>query len=234
MSLPKILVVDDEEVMRDVLGSVLGGEGYSVRFAATGPDAIAELKESPVDAVILDLMLPGMSGYEVLEQLRANEATRDVAVLMLTARREEADRIQGLSLGADDYLTKPFSPQELVLRVRNILRRTRTKAAERRNVVHIGAVEIDRDAHTVTLDGKQIDLTATEYKLLMTLADRRGRVQSRAQLLEIVWESAPDIQTRTVDMHVQRLRAKLGSAGEAIETVRGFGYRLRRSVASDR
>jgi two-component system phosphate regulon response regulator PhoB len=176
-------------------------------------------------------MLPELSGFEVLERLRADAAFADVPVLMLTARREEPDRVHGLSLGADDYLVKPFSPQELVLRVRNILRRTRVKAAERRNVLSIGAVQIDKDAHTVALDGQPIDLTATEYKLLLTLADRRGRVQSRAQLLESVWESAPDIQTRTVDMHVQRLRAKLGASGELIETVRGFGYRLRRAAS---
>jgi two-component system phosphate regulon response regulator PhoB len=179
-------------------------------------------------------MLPELSGFEVLERLREDRALTDTPVLMLTARREEQDRVQGLSLGADDYLVKPFSPQELVLRVRNILRRTRVKAAERRNIAHVGAVEIDKDAHAVTLDGKTVELTATEYKLLITLADRRGRVQSRAQLLESVWESAPDIQTRTVDMHVQRLRAKLGASGDLIETVRGFGYRLRRPIESER
>ena len=146
---------------------------------------------------------------------------------MLTDRRDEPDRVKGLSLGADDYLVKPFSPQELVLRVRNILRRTRTVATERGNLLTIGPIEIDKAAHVVRLDGQAVDLTATEYKLLVTLASRRGRVQSRAQLLESVWESAPDIQTRTVDMHVQRLRSKLGAAGELIETVRGFGYRLR-------
>src|SRR5688572_29158830 len=175
-------------------------------------------------------MLPELSGFQVLERIRADRALGDIPVLMLTARRDEPDRVQGLSLGADDYLVKPFSPQELVLRVRNILRRTRTKAAEKRNIARLGDVQIDKDAHTVSRKGEQIELTATEYKLLITLVDRRGRVQSRAQLLEIVWESAPDIQTRTVDMHVQRLRAKLGSAGELIETVRGFGYRLQRTA----
>jgi two-component system phosphate regulon response regulator PhoB len=179
-------------------------------------------------------MLPELSGFQVLERLRADRALAEIPVLMLTARREEPDRVEGLSLGADDYLVKPFSPQELVLRVRNILRRTRVKTAERPNVIHLGALEIDKDAHTVALNGHHIELTATEYKLLLTLADRRGRVQSRAQLLESVWESAPDIQTRTVDMHVQRLRAKLGVAGDMIETVRGFGYRLQRSAENAR
>jgi two-component system phosphate regulon response regulator PhoB len=146
---------------------------------------------------------------------------------MLTARREEQDRIQGLSLGADDYLTKPFSPQELVLRVGAILRRLSAGGASTIDKLHIGPVEIDCGAHLVRVDGHPVELTATEFKLLLTLAERRGRVQDRAHLLQTVWEAAPDIQTRTVDMHVQRLRAKLGVAGDLIETVRGFGYRMR-------
>jgi two-component system phosphate regulon response regulator PhoB len=146
---------------------------------------------------------------------------------MLTARREEPDRIRGLSLGADDYLTKPFSPQELVLRVAAILRRTSGAAVSPGDRVTVGPIIIDRAAHRVVIDGQDIDLTPTEYKLLLTLAERRGRVQARAHLLQTVWDAAPDIQTRTVDMHVQRLRAKLGAAGDLIETVRGFGYRLR-------
>jgi Response regulators consisting of a CheY-like receiver domain and a winged-helix DNA-binding domain len=144
---------------------------------------------------------------------------------MLTARREEPDRIHGLSLGADDYLTKPFSPQELVLRVKAILRRV-GPAASTHNIVSIGNISIDRSAHRVTVDGADVELTPTEFKLLLLLAERKGRVQARSHLLQSVWEAAPDIQTRTVDMHVQRLRAKLGPAGDLIETVRGFGYRF--------
>ena len=170
-------------------------------------------------------MLPGMSGFEVLEELRSADATRDIAVLMLTARKEEPDRIRGLSLGADDYLAKPFSPQELVLRVRAILRRL-IAAGSAADILRIGEIEIDRAAHRVTVKARLIDLTPTEFKLLLTLAERRGRMQSRARLLETVWDAAPDIQTRTVDMHIQRLRTKLGAAGDLIETVRGFGYRL--------
>jgi two-component system, OmpR family, phosphate regulon response regulator PhoB len=154
-----------------------------------------------------------------------------VAVLMLTARREEPDRIRGLSLGADDYLTKPFSPQELVLRVAAILRRLSAAGAISADIVTVGPIQIDRSAHRVTIDGHAIELTPTEFKLLLTLAERRGRVQSRSHLLETVWDAAPDIQTRTVDMHVQRLRGKLGAAGDLIETVRGFGYRLRATPA---
>lgn len=230
----RILVVDDEPDIIALVAYHLARSGYRVSTASTGTEALQAAREERPALIVLDLMLPELSGFQVLERVRSDRALADTPVLMLTARREEPDRVEGLSLGADDYLVKPFSPQELVLRVRNILRRTRIATAVRPNVVRIGAVEIDKDAHTVMLNGEQVELTATEYKLLMTLAERRGRVQSRAQLLEIVWESAPDIQTRTVDMHVQRLRAKLGAAGEMIETVRGFGYRLRRSVASER
>jgi len=230
----RILVVDDEPDIIALVAYHLARSGYRVSTASTGTEALQAVRDEQPALVVLDLMLPELSGFQVLERLRADRALADIPVLMLTARREEPDRVQGLSLGADDYLVKPFSPQELVLRVRNILRRSRTKAAERRNVIEVGAVVIDKDAHTVSMNSEPVDLTATEYKLLLTLADRRGRVQSRAQLLEIVWESAPDIQTRTVDMHVQRLRAKLGPSGEMIETVRGFGYRMRRAGEHDR
>ena len=226
----RILVVDDEPDIIALVAYHLARSGYRVSTAATGTEALQAARDEQPALIVLDLMLPELSGFEVLERLRADRALAETPVLMLTARREEPDRVQGLSLGADDYLVKPFSPQELVLRVRNILRRSRTKTAEKRNVIDMGVVVIDKDAHAVAVDGAVIDLTATEYKLLLTLADRRGRVQSRSQLLEIVWESAPDIQTRTVDMHVQRLRAKLGEAGDMIETVRGFGYRLRRAA----
>jgi two-component system phosphate regulon response regulator PhoB len=223
---PRILVVDDEP---DVVGLVvyhLARGGFRVSTASTGPDALEAARREHPALVVLDLMLPGMSGYDVLEQLRAGEDTREIAVLMLTARREEEDRIHGLSLGADDYLAKPFSPQELVLRVAAILRRVGAAGAAGAALIRIGAIEMDLDAHLVRVDGALVDLTPTEFKLLFTLAARRGRVQGRAHLLQTVWDAAPDIQTRTVDMHVQRLRAKLGPAGDVIETVRGFGYRV--------
>jgi two-component system phosphate regulon response regulator PhoB len=198
-----------------------------VSTASSGTDALDAARRERPALVVLDLMLPGMSGYDVLEQLRASDATRDMAVLMLTARREEQDRIRGLSLGADDYLTKPFSPQELVLRVAAILRRVGAGGANSGDKLTIGPLDIDTAAHVVRVRGEPVELTPTEFKLLLTLAERRGRVQARALLLQTVWDAAPDIQTRTVDMHVQRLRAKLGVAGDLIETVRGFGYRLR-------
>jgi two-component system phosphate regulon response regulator PhoB len=223
----RILVVDDEADIVALVAYHLAKAGYRVSTAANGSDALASARQERPALVILDLMLPGLSGYEVLEQMRAAEATRDIAVLMLTARREEPDRIRGLSLGADDYLTKPFSPQELVLRVGAILRRLNAPPSGAADVLTVGPLDIHRAEHRVVVDGRDVDLTPTEYKLLVILAERRGRVQDRAHLLETVWEAAPDIQTRTVDMHVQRLRAKLGPAGDLIETVRGFGYRLR-------
>ena len=228
------MVVDDEPDILALVTYHLARAGYRISTATTGTEALQAAREEQPSLVVLDLMLPELSGFEVLEHMRADKSLAETPVLMLTARRDEPDRVKGLSLGADDYLVKPFSPQELVLRVRNILRRTRSVATERGNLLAIGPIEIDKAAHVVRLDAQPVDLTATEYKLLVTLASRRGRVQSRAQLLESVWESAPDIQTRTVDMHVQRLRAKLGDAGDMIETVRGFGYRLRRAATAVR
>ena len=224
----RILVVDDEPDIVALVAFHLVKAGFRVSTAASGPDAIAQARQDHPALVVLDLMLPGMSGFEVLEALRSEDATRSIAVLMLTARREEPDRIRGLTLGADDYLTKPFSPQELVLRVGAILRRLQQALPVSSETLRVGPILIDRAAHRVMVDGSgELELTPTEYRLLLTLAERRGRVQARGLLLETVWEAAPDIQTRTVDMHVQRLRTKLGSAGDMIETVRGFGYRLK-------
>lgn len=231
MSLPtgaaeRILVVDDEPDIVALVVYHLAKAGYKVSSASTGPDALALAKRERPALIVLDLMLPGMSGFDVLAKLREDSSTANVAVLMLTARKEEPDRIRGLELGADDYITKPFSPQELILRVGAILRRV-GGSGESGDVIDIGPIKVDRSAHRVTVNGHEIELTPTEYKLLLTLAERKGRVQARGHLLETVWEAAPDIQTRTVDMHIQRLRTKLHPAGDLIETVRGFGYRLR-------
>ena len=220
-----MLVVDDEPHIVALVAYHLAKAGYRVSTAKSGADALTLADRERPSLVILDLMLPGMSGFDVLRKLRAKPGTRDVPVLMLTARREEPDRIEGLSLGADDYLTKPFSPQELVLRVKAILRRSGSKSSSR-DVLVVGPIHVDRSAHRVTVDDQEIDLTPTEFRLLILLTERSGRVQGRSSLLEAVWDAAPDIQTRTVDMHVQRLRTKLGRAGEMIETVRGFGYRF--------
>ena len=223
----RILVVDDEPDITALVAYHLAKAGYRVSTAANGTDALRSAREERPDVVVLDLMLPGLSGYEVLQEMRKREETRDVGVILLTARREEADRIRGLSLGADDYLTKPFSPHELALRVAALLRRLAAPAVSAGSTLTAGLISIDRSAHRVSLDSAELQLTSTEYKLLLTLIERRGRVQTRPQLLETVWEAQPDIQTRTVDMHVQRLRTKLGDHGKMIETVRGFGYRFR-------
>ena len=224
----RILVVDDEADITALVAYHLAKAGYRVTTAANGRDALAAAREERPDLVVLDLMLPRVSGYDVLAELRRREETRDIGVILLTARKDEPDRIKGLSLGADDYLPKPFSPQELVLRVSAVLRRLAAPAVATGGVMTAGPLVLDRTAHRVTVAGAEVELTATEFKLLRTLLEREGRVQTRAQLLETVWQAQPDIQTRTVDMHVQRLRQKLGKAGECIETVRGAGYRFRR------
>ncbi|HUQ99833.1 MAG TPA: response regulator transcription factor [Gemmatimonadaceae bacterium] len=223
----RILVVDDEPDIVALVAYHLAKAGYSVSTATSGPDGLAIARREQPALIVLDLMLPGLSGLEVMEQLQSDAATNRIAVLMLTARREESDRIKGLTLGADDYLTKPFSPPELVLRVAAILRRVKAGREEQSDVRQIGPLKIDSTSHRVTVDEREVELTPTEFKLLALLAERKGRVQPRTLLLEMVWEAAADIQTRTVDMHVQRLRAKLGDAGDLIETVRGFGYRIK-------
>lgn len=223
----RILVVDDEPDITGLVAYHLARAGYRVSTAASGAEAIRSAMAERPDVVILDLMLPGVSGYDVLADLRQRPETKDAGVILLTARREEEDRIRGLSLGADDYLTKPFSPQELTLRVAAVLRRLQAPSVAAGSALSAGPITIDRSAHRVMLHGEELSLTVTEYRLLLTLVERRGRVQSRPHLLQTVWEAQPDIQTRTVDMHVQRLRTKLGDAGDLIETVRGVGYRLR-------
>jgi len=223
----RVLVVDDEPDITALVAYHLARSGYRVSTAANGREALKAAREERPDVVVLDLMLPGVSGYDVLDEMRRLPETRDVGVILLTARREEADRIKGLTHGADDYLTKPFSPHELALRVAALLRRLRASGGSGNAWLRAGPLAIDRSAHRVLLHDQEITLTATEYKLLVTLLERRGRVQTRPQLLQSVWEAQPDIQTRTVDMHVQRLRSKLGDAADLIETVRGFGYRCR-------
>jgi len=231
-SAQRILVVDDEADITALVAYHLAKAGYRVTTATGGREALDAAREERPDAVVLDLMLPDVSGYDVLAELRRREETRQIGVLLLTARREEADRIRGLSLGADDYLPKPFSPLELVLRVGAVLRRLRAPAGAVGGRLSAGPIVLDTAAHRLTLDGTEVVLTATEFKLLRTLLEREGRVQSRAQLLETVWHAQPDIRTRTVDMHLQRLRRKLGPMGAWIETVRGVGYRFCRGAFS--
>jgi two-component system phosphate regulon response regulator PhoB len=223
----RVLVVDDEPDITALVAYHLAKAGYRVSTASSGSEALKTAALERPDLVVLDLMLPGVPGFKVLEELRRHDETRDMGVIILTAKRDEADRVQGLQLGADDYLAKPFSPEELVLRVGAVLRRIGSPPVSSGSVITAGPLVIDRGAHRVAVEGLEIELTATEYNLLVTLAERRGRVQTRASLLESVWHAHPDIQTRTVDMHMQRLRTKLGPASAFLETVRGFGYRFR-------
>ena len=224
----RILVVEDERDIAALVAYHLTKEGYRVRTAEGGPEALEAAASERPDLLVLDLMLPGFSGYDILQEIRRRPDLADVPVVVLTARREEADRIKGLELGADDYLTKPFSPRELVLRVAAVLRRVQSPAvAGSGRVLRGGPVTVDLNAMSASVNGEPLDLTPTEYRLLVTLLERRGRVQSRQQLLEMACDIHARIETRTVDMHVQRLRSKLGDAGNYIETVRGFGYRFK-------
>lgn len=228
---PRVLVVEDEPDIAALIAYQLTREGFRVETAATGPEGLKAINREIPDLVVLDRMLPGLSGDEVLAQLKGDAATRQIPVLVLTAKREQEDRISGFELGADDYLTKPFSPRELVLRCQAILRRiNETGSTAGGRVLKAGSVRMDLGAHQVTVDGAELNLTPTEFRLLQALLERGGRTQSRRKLLEKAWdvesEVSDRIQTRTVDMHVRRLRAKLGEAGDWIETVRGFGYRL--------
>jgi len=228
----RVLVVEDEPDIAALIAYQLTREGFRVETAATGTEALGAVSREIPDLVVLDRMLPGLSGDEVLQSLKGEAATRTIPVLVLTAKKEQEDRIEGFELGADDYLTKPFSPRELVLRVRAILRRIQEPAVESGGrILRAGPLSLDVNSHHVLLDGEELNLTPTEFRLLRSLLERQGRTQSRQQLLERAWsvEShiSDRIQTRTVDMHVRRLRAKLGRVGDWIETIRGFGYRFR-------
>lgn len=237
-SVPRVLVVEDEPDIAALVAYQLTREGFRVETAGSGPEALDAIEREIPDLLILDRMLPGLSGDQVLEQLKAEPATSNLPVLVLTAKREQEDRIEGLELGADDYLTKPFSPRELVLRARAILRRVKDAGiTSGGRILRVGPLRLDVGANQALLDGAEIKLTPTEFRLLQALMERRGRTQSRKQLLEKAWdvESAVSdrIQTRTVDMHVRRLRAKLGEVGDWIQTIRGFGYRLKVPEGTD-
>jgi two-component system phosphate regulon response regulator PhoB len=222
-----ILIVEDERDLQTTLEYNLEREGYRTRSAMTGREALVQASREPVpDLVLLDLMLPDMAGTEVCRQLRAAEATKDVPVIMCTAKGEEIDRVVGFEVGADDYVTKPYSVRELMLRVRAILRRASQPVDDPKEIT-FGVLRIDVPAHRAWVDGREIRLTALEFRLLTTFHGRRGRVQTRERLLSDVWGYQAEVTTRTVDTHVKRLREKLANAGQYIQTVRGVGYRFR-------
>lgn len=222
----RILVVEDEADLAELVAVTLRGAGHTVTIAGTGAAAIAEIRNKTPDLVLLDVMLPDVSGLEVCRRVRRDEATAQLPILMLTAKGEEMDRVVGFEVGADDYVSKPFSPRELVLRIEAILRRGQRETQAPKSIV-IKELEIDVPGHRVTVNGTEVVLTALEFRLLLDLATRRGRVQSRDALLQRVWGYTPGVETRTVDTHVKRLREKLGAASGVIETVRGVGYRIR-------
>jgi len=222
---PKILVVDDEPEAVELVEFNLQQAGYAVVTAADGAEALSKARAAQPSLIVLDLMLPEVDGLEVCKMLRRDPATAGIPIVMLTAKAAEIDRVLGLELGADDYITKPFSPRELVLRVKKLLQRDHN-AAEEQNKLAFGDLLVDVPRHIVSWRGKSIDLTATEFKLLTVLAQRRGRVQSREQLLRDVWEYNSLVDTRTVDTHMRRLREKLGPAAKLLDTVRGVGYRF--------
>ncbi|MBA3385701.1 MAG: winged helix-turn-helix domain-containing protein [Verrucomicrobiota bacterium] len=222
----KILVIEDEPDVVDMLTLALRkAGGFTVTTAADGGDGLRRAREELPALIILDLMLPKMPGLEVCKVLKSDPATRHIPIIMLTAKAEEIDRIVGLEVGADDYVTKPFSPREIVLRMKAIMRRGKGEVVD--ETLTAGPITLDPARHHVAVGGKSVRLTSVEFKLLSMLMQRRGRVQERDRLLNEVWGYESVIDTRTVDTHVRRLRKKLGKAAEAIETVRGFGYRLR-------
>ncbi len=220
-----VLLVDDERDLLSLVDFNLRAAGFETLLATTGEQALAHLRRRVPDLVLLDVMLPDVSGTEVCRRIKTDPRTKHVPVVMLTAKGEEVDRVVGFELGADDYVTKPFSVRELVLRLKAVLRRGGGGATER-PPESVGPIRIDVEAHRAFADGVEIPLTPLEFKLLLTLMSRLGRVQSREQLLEDVWDMSSEVETRTVDTHVKRLREKLGSGRDLLETVRGVGYRL--------
>ena len=221
----KIYIVEDEPDIRETLKYNFSNEGFKVFTAPDGEEALSNIKKVLPDVLILVLMLPGLSGLDVCKSIRADDDIRDMSIIMLTAKGEEIDRVIGFELGADDYVTKPFSVRELILRVKVLLKKQRESLVENK-LVTFGPIRIDLDAHELKINNKEIVLTALEFKLLQHLVKRKGRVQTREQLLGDVWGYSAEVTTRTVDTHIKRLREKLGNTSDYIQTIRGVGYRF--------
>jgi two-component system phosphate regulon response regulator PhoB len=222
----RILIIEDEQDVLDLLTlNLRKAGGFAISTATDGATGLRKARAELPALIILDLMLPKMPGLEVCKILKTDPATQHIAILMLTAKAEEIDRIVGLEFGADDYVTKPFSPREIILRIKAIMRRGQGETGETR--LTRGAITLDSSRHAVAVNGKPVRLTSVEFKLLSRLMERSGRVQARDRLLNEVWGYESIIDTRTVDTHIRRLRKKLGKAADTIETVRGFGYRMR-------
>jgi two-component system phosphate regulon response regulator PhoB len=226
MMKPRVMIVEDEAPLVTLLRYNLEKEGFEVSEAGDGEEALVQIAERKPDVVLLDWMLPLVSGIEVCRQLRRAPQSRTLPIIMLTARGEESERVRGLATGADDYIVKPFSVRELLLRIRAVLRRAHRSESEA-EVLRFGRLKVDREAHRAWVDDDELGLTALEFRLLYAFLSRKGRVQTRDALLSDVWGIDADVTTRTVDTHVKRLREKLGDAGDYIETLRGVGYRFR-------
>tara|TARA_B100001027_G_scaffold173368_1_gene124678 strand:- start:185 stop:871 length:687 start_codon:yes stop_codon:yes gene_type:complete len=221
----KIYIVEDEPDIRETLIYNFSNEGFKVFTAPDGEEALSNIKKVLPDVLILDIMLPGISGLDVCKSIRADDDIKDMSIIMLTAKGEEIDRVIGFELGADDYVTKPFSVRELILRVKVLLKKQHESSAANK-LVTFGPIRIDLDAHELKINDKEIVLTALEFKLLQHLVKRKGRVQTREQLLGDVWGYSAEVTTRTVDTHIKRLREKLGNTSDYIQTIRGVGYRF--------
>ncbi|MBV5326167.1 MAG: response regulator transcription factor [Chlorobium sp.] len=232
MSDPLLLVVEDDQNLAKLLGYNLERAGYRHQLSPTGEDALEQLAKRRFDLVLLDLMLPGIDGFDVCRRIRQNQLLRDIPIIMLTAKGEEIDKVLGFELGIDDYVVKPFSPRELTLRIRAILKRDRRQSAQHQEVLSAAGLDVDIVRHEVKLDGKEIVLTLMEFKLLVALLKRKGQAQSRDMLLSDVWEVDRFINTRTIDTHITRLREKLGVTGSMIKTVRGLGYKFEEATES--
>jgi DNA-binding response OmpR family regulator len=226
MSREQILIVEDDGPIAQLVRYNLDKAGFECLQADNARQAFEVLERREVHLIVLDVMLPGMDGFGLCKELKKKQIWAAIPILMLTARAEEIDRVLGLELGADDYMVKPFSPRELVLRVKAILRRHGPETGLPQNVLTAGLLMVDKDRHQVTVNKKEAALTSMEFKLLVVLLERRGRVQSRERLLSDVWDVDAEVTTRTVDTHIKRLRQKLGVMGRHIETVRGYGYRF--------
>lgn len=220
-----ILIIEDETDLAELVAFNLEKEGYRSIIAMDGTAGLASARNDSPDLILLDLMLPGLLGTEICKILKGSEKTAGIPIIMLTAKGEEIDRVVGFEVGADDYVVKPFSTRELLLRVKAVLRRAVTREAAGKTI-KVGGISIDTDRHIVVVNDNEVILTTTEFKLLQGLAERLGRVQSRDRLLKDVWGINHIGDTRTVDTHITRLRTKLGEAGEMIRTIRGFGYKM--------
>ena len=226
-AMPVILIIEDEKDLAELISFNLQQEGYKTVISHDGAEGLEAANRLQPDLILLDLMLPGMLGTDVCKSIRKSEKTSHIPVMMLTARGEEIDKVVGFEVGADDYVVKPFSTRELMLRIKAILRRNaNANSPAESTIINVGCISIDTERHLVTVDGKEVSFTTTEFKLLYTLVMRFGRVQSRDVLLRDVWGYNFVEDTRTVDTHVTRLRTKMGEAGDMIKTVRGFGYKL--------